>query len=264
MQFSGSVGVLSWSRCRDCRRTRERGRNCWHSYARCSHPCGHRGAHGKYTYIHPTYILLLRTSNRIRQSGREEGAFHINSRSTSDAGGLDRECDDAREKSTSPVQPRQGSPVESRGSDTEIVARQAEQVDVAVAPSSPRMVQGGHGDNGESKMPQAPVDLTATDASRRPRDEMVTSDPWAIGGVLLTSLSASADALSKDDSKAVRAKAIMCSLRILQTHGSGIEPGVGCDSAVDAARSGMAAPRSYGVEATLRAVSCSAGQSLFS
>lgn len=210
-------------------------------------------------HIHPTYTLLLRTLNRIRQSGREEGEFHLNSRSTCDTGGLDREGDDARERSTSPVQPRQGSPVESKGSDTEIVARQAEQIDMEVAPSSRRIVQGGHDDNGESKMPQAPVDLTAIDASHRPRDEMVTSDLWAIGGVLLTSLSASADALSKDDSKAVRAKAIVCSLRILKTHGSGIEPGVGCDSADDSARSGMAASRSYGVEATLRAVSCSAG-----
>ena len=53
------------------------------------------------------------------------------------------------------------------------------------------------------------------------RDEAIT-EPWAVGGVLLTCLSVAGEALLADGSKAVRAKAVTCSLRILDAHGTGI------------------------------------------
>lgn len=152
--------------------------------------------------------------------------------------------------------------MEARGDDTENIAPLAEQVDVEVAPRSRQLVPRSNDGNGHSEMPQAPMEVTAGDASRRPRDETVAFDPWAVGGVLLTSLSASAGALSKEFSKAVRAKAIVCSLRILETHGSLIESRVGCDGADDEGRSEMAASKLYDVEMTLRAVSCSVGHQL--
>lgn len=42
---------------------------------------------------------------------------------------------------------------------------------------------------------------------------------WATGGALLACLSTSAQALLTDDSKAVRSKALVCCLRILETYG---------------------------------------------
>ena len=68
------------------------------------------------------------------------------------------------------------------------------------------------------------VRATNTDKKRR---EGVQGGPWGVGGVLLTSLSASADALSADGSKAVRAKALKCSLRILEAHGGTVPGAVG-------------------------------------
>lgn len=62
------------------------------------------------------------------------------------------------------------------------------------------------------------------ETSRRQTGEGGAIDPWAVGGVILSSLTASADALLMDGSKAVRAKALICSLCILTAHGSGIKP----------------------------------------
>lgn len=56
------------------------------------------------------------------------------------------------------------------------------------------------------------------------RELKVSAGPWGVGGALLSSLSAAAEALLTDGSKAVRAKALACTLRILEVHGGTIQP----------------------------------------
>ncbi|CAN0042510.1 unnamed protein product [Ectocarpus sp. 6 AP-2014] len=63
------------------------------------------------------------------------------------------------------------------------------------------------------------------------REAKVPAGPWAVGGALQSSLSAAAEALLTDGSKAVRAKALACSLRILKVHGGTIKPrGASCEN----------------------------------
>lgn len=71
-------------------------------------------------------------------------------------------------------------------------------------------------------------------ASRKHAGKRGAFDLWAVGGVVLSSLSASADALLTDGSKTVRAKALACSLCILTAHGGGIKPACFDDGATEA------------------------------
>ncbi|CAM9942146.1 unnamed protein product, partial [Scytosiphon promiscuus] len=85
----------------------------------------------------------------------------------------------------------------------------------------------------EGKAVEPPVGTStiAGQSERRQEEGMAVDDvgrnccgrgsgAWAVGGALFSSLSASADALLMDGSKAVRTKALACSLRILEVHGS--------------------------------------------
>lgn len=97
------------------------------------------------------------------------------------------------------------------------------------------------------------VNDTANGTGCKQRVQTTGVHPWALGGALLSSLSASADALLTDGSKAVRAKALTCSLRILEAHGDDIDSGARGDGVVDAGES----PSSLdGVKETLSAVRC--------
>lgn len=69
-----------------------------------------------------------------------------------------------------------------------------------------------------------PEDEAGDVASRKHARERQANHPWAVGGVVLSSLSVSVDALLTDGSKTVRAKALACSLCILKVHGGSIEP----------------------------------------
>ncbi|CAN0241355.1 unnamed protein product, partial [Ectocarpus fasciculatus] len=88
------------------------------------------------------------------------------------------------------------------------------------------------------------------------REAKVTAGPWAVGGALLSSLSAAAEALLTDGSKAVRAKALACSFRILEVHGGTIQPRVAsCENTTgDEAGSAAGAHVSSSVERALSAV----------
>lgn len=59
------------------------------------------------------------------------------------------------------------------------------------------------------------------------RWKVVETGPWTVDGALLSALSVSTDAAISDGSKAVRAKGMACSLRILEAHGGDIQS-VGC------------------------------------
>lgn len=89
------------------------------------------------------------------------------------------------------------------------------------------------------------------------REAKVSAGPWAVGGALQSSLSAAAEALLTDGSKAVRAKALACSLRILEVHGGTIQPrGACCENTIgDEAGSAAGPGVSSRVERTLSAVS---------
>ncbi|CAM9335263.1 unnamed protein product, partial [Ectocarpus sp. 8 AP-2014] len=87
------------------------------------------------------------------------------------------------------------------------------------------------------------------------REAKVSAGPWAVGGALQSSLSAAAEALLTDGSKAVRAKALACSLRILEVHGGTIQPrGTSCENTTgDEAGSAAGPGVSSRVERTLSA-----------
>lgn len=79
-------------------------------------------------------------------------------------------------------------------------------------------------------------------------EQRAAFDLWAVGGAVLCSLSASAKGLLNDASKAVRAKALSCSLRILVAHGRDIPSSVSLNGVVEGPSSILA---SCGVTAVL-------------
>ncbi|CAB1117270.1 unnamed protein product [Ectocarpus sp. CCAP 1310/34] len=93
------------------------------------------------------------------------------------------------------------------------------------------------------------------------REAKVSAGPWTMGGALQSSLSAAAEALLTDGSKAVRAKALACSLLILEVHGDTIQPRGACceNTAGDEAGSAAGPGVSSRVERTLSTASSRCG-----
>lgn len=120
-----------------------------------------------------------------------------------------------------------------------------------LAPSSDNTTRASDKHNSISVPSLEQINETAARANIGRSGKKDSFDPWAVGGVLLLSLSASADAVLTDSSKVVRAKAIACSLRILETHGSRITSGVRCGDAINA---GKASVSLNGVKNTLTVV----------
>lgn len=100
-------------------------------------------------------------------------------------------------------------------------------LEITPAPSTREGMIGRarHKQEGDGERPTTTTQDTTARPSCREKGEGRVVAPWAVSGALLSSLSASADALSTDGSKAVRAKALACSLRILEVHGSTIRSG---------------------------------------
>lgn len=91
--------------------------------------------------------------------------------------------------------------------------------------------RASHNQRGDGERPTTTTQDSSDRPSRRKTGEGRVVDPWAVGGALLSSLSASVEALSRDGSKTVRAKALTCSLRILEAHGSTVRSGGSYDGA---------------------------------
>lgn len=130
------------------------------------------------------------------------------------------------------------------------------------APATRRQDVIGHASHtqrGDGKRPATSTQDSSDRPSRRKKGKGRVVGPWAVGGALLSSLSASADALSTDGSKTVRAKALTCSLRILEAHGSTVRSGGSFD---DAKGLGEGPADSDYVSETLCAVSMGRGSVL--
>lgn len=97
-----------------------------------------------------------------------------------------------------------------------------EEMEVVLCPGAGTHA-GDEFDIATARTPTAPEGEAGNVTSRKNAEERGAFDPWAVGGVVLSSLSASADALLTDGSKTVRAKALACSLCILTAHGGSIE-----------------------------------------
>eukprot|EP00752_Nemacystus_decipiens_P014731 g13119.t2 len=132
-----------------------------------------------------------------------------------ETGGVDGSVGDKADRSTGQGE-TPGSPSGTRTPGTS--SRQAEPAGRGRA----NLGQGAGGNSAAAAPPCTPArDLSGRASSLRQGEEDggASGGPWGVGGALLLSLSASADALSADGSKAVRAKALACLLRILQVHG---------------------------------------------